>query len=189
MFDKLRGIEPHYVKNPRSSLGHSHVLPPEQRHFIGAKAVLHRLLQKACMRMRSYELLTSAMSIKIKLRGPHFERVPSWGLETNISPTDNTRTLIEVMELFLQQYPQTDCTPYAVGVSFSGLVTADEVAHDLFQIEPLENELKLNKAIDQLNSKYGKNTIYFGGAHDALRDAPMRIAFNHIPDLDVESDE
>ena len=31
MYDKLRGLEPHYVKNARSSLGHSHVLPPEQR--------------------------------------------------------------------------------------------------------------------------------------------------------------
>jgi len=189
MFDKLRGVEPYYVKNARSSLGHSHVLPPEQRNFIGAKAVLHRLLQKASMRMRSYELLTSSISVKIKLRGSHFERVPSWGLESKLSPTDNTRTLIEVMELFLQHYPHTDNIPYAVGVGFSGLVTADEVARDLFQIEPLENEQKLNKTLDKLNLKFGKNTIYFGGAHDALKDAPMRIAFNHIPDLDVESDE
>jgi DNA polymerase-4 len=88
----------------------------------------------------------------------------------------------------LQHYPQTNNEPYAVGVSFSGLVTADEVARDLFQIQPLENEKKLNKAIDNLNLKFGKNTIYFGGAHDALKDAPMRIAFNHIPDLVVEGD-
>lgn len=188
-YDKLRGLEPHYVKNARSSLGHSHVMPPEQRNFIGAKAVLHRLLQKACMRMRSYDLLTSTLSVKIKLRGPHQERVPSWGLETRLSPTDNTRTLIEVMEQLLQHYPQTDCAPYAVGVSFSGLVTADEVARDLFQIEPLENEKKLNQALDKLNLKFGKNTIYFGGAHEALKDAPMRIAFNHIPDMEVESDD
>lgn len=189
MFDKLRGLEPHYVKNARSSLGHSHVLPPEQRNFIGAKAVLHRLLQKACMRMRSYDLLAASVAVKIKLRGPHFERVPSWGLETRISPTDNTRTLIQVMEFFLQHYPQTDCVPYAVGVSFGGLVTADEVAGDLFQVKPLITEQKLNKALDTLNAKFGKNTIYFGGAHVALKSAPMRIAFNHIPDLDVESDE
>ena len=69
-YDKLRGIEPFYVKNARSSLGHSHVLPPEQRNIAGAKAVLHRLLQKAAMRMRSYDLLTSHISVKIKLRNP-----------------------------------------------------------------------------------------------------------------------
>ena len=188
MYDKLRGLEPYYVKNPRSSLGHSHVMPPEQRNFSGVSAVLHRLLQKACMRMRSYDLLTSRISVKVKFRGAHYERVPSWGLESAISPTDSTLRLIEALEAFLQHYPQTEHTPYAVGISFSGLVTAEEVARDLFQIEPLENEKKLNKAIDKLNLKFGKNTIYFGGAHDALKDAPMRIAFNHIPDLVVEGD-
>jgi len=184
MYDKLRGIEPYYVKNARSSLGHSHVLPPEQRNEAGVRAVLHRLLQKACMRMRSYDLLASRISVKIK-----FRNMPSWAMESAISPTDNTLQLINALEQFLQHYPETRHEPYAVGVSFSGLVTAEEVARDLFQIEPLENEKKLNKAIDTLNLKFGKNTIYFGGAHEALKDAPMRIAFNHIPDLIVEGDE
>jgi DNA polymerase-4 len=184
MYDKLRGIEPYYVKNARSSLGHSHVLPPPQRNEAGARAVLHRLLQKASMRMRSYELLASRIAVKIK-----FRNMPSWSLESAISPTDNTLTLIQALETFLQYYPNTKHEPYAVGVSFSGLVTADEAARDLFQIEPLENEKKLNKAIDALNLKFGKNTIYFGGAHQALQDAPMRIAFNHIPDLAIEADD
>lgn len=184
MYDKLRGLEPYYVKNARSSLGHSHVLPPEQRNEKGVRAVLHRLLQKASMRMRSYELLASRISVKVK-----FRNMPSWNMESAISPTDNTLRLIDALEIFLQHYPQTIHEPYAVGVSFSGLVTAEEVARDLFQIEPLENEKKLNKAIDTLNLKFGKNTIYFGGAHEALKDAPMRIAFNHIPDLVVEGDD
>ncbi|NOS96265.1 MAG: DNA polymerase [Methylotenera sp.] len=183
MYDKLRGLEPYYVKNARSSLGHSHVLPPEQRNAAGAKAVLHRLLQKACMRMRSYDLLASRVSVKIKFRNN-----PSWQMESAVSPTDNTLRLIEALEAFMQHYPQIKAEPYAVGVSLSGLVTADEVARDLFQIEPLENEKKLNKAIDTLNLKFGKNTIYFGGAHEALKDAPMRIAFTHIPDIEVEGD-
>ena len=183
-YDKLRGLEPYYVKNARSSLGHSHVLPPEQRNEAGAKAVMHRLLQKACMRMRSYELLTSHVSVKIKFRD-----APSWQMESHISATDNTLSLIKAVETFWQHYPKTQHEPFAVGISFSGLKTADEVARDLFQIEPLEHEKKLNKAIDTLNLKYGKNTIYYAGAHDALKDAPMRIAFNHIPDLVVEGDD
>jgi DNA polymerase-4 len=184
MYDKLRGLEPYYVKNARSSLGHSHVMPPEQRNEVGVRAVLHRLLQKACMRMRSYDLLASRISVKVKFRNK-----PSWQKESALSATDNTLRLIEALETFMQQYPKTNAEPYAVGVSFSGLVTADEVARDLFQIAPLESEKKLNQAIDTLNMKFGKNTIYFGGAHEALKDAPMRIAFNHIPDIDVESDE
>lgn len=184
MYDKLRGIEPYYVKNARSSLGHSHVMPPVQRNFEGTRAVLHRLLQKASMRLRSYELLASRISVKVR-----FLDQPHWGRESAISPTDNTLRLTQALETFLQHYPHGKFTPVKVGVSFSGLMTPDEVARDLFQVKPLESEKKLNKAIDTLNLKYGKNTVYFGGAHDALKDPPMRIAFNHIPDLVIEGDE
>ena len=182
-YDKLRGIEPYYVKNARSSLGHSHVMPPEQRTPIGAKAVLHRLLQKAAMRMRSYELLTTHISIKVKFRGQ-----PSFNADSACNATDNTLHLTESLETLWQQYPTHGAEPVAVGVNFSGLVNVQEVAYDLFAEKPSANEKKLNKALDILNLKYGKNTVYFAGAHDALKDAPMRIAFNHIPDLVVEED-
>ena len=182
-YDKLRGIEPYYVKNARSSLGHSHVMPPEQRTPIGAKAVLHRLLQKAAMRMRSYELLTSHISIKVKFRGQ-----PSFNADSDCSATDNTLHLTESLETLWQQYPTHGAEPVAVGVNFSGLVNMQEVAYDLFAEKPSANEKKLNKALDILNLKYGKNTVYFAGAHDALKDAPMRIAFNHIPDMVIEED-
>lgn len=72
MYEKLRGLEPYYVQHARSSLGHSHVLPPDQRYLDGAKAVLHRLLQKAAMRLRSYDLLATKIAVNIKLRGPQF---------------------------------------------------------------------------------------------------------------------
>lgn len=188
MYEKLRGLEPYYVQHARSSLGHSHVLPPDQRYLDGAKAVLHRLLQKAAMRLRSYDLLATKIAVNIKLRGPQFERLPSWYKESAISATDNTLRLIEALETFMQTYPRGEHVPYAVGVSLSGLLTAEEVVRDLFQVKPIESEQKLNRAIDALNLKFGKNTIYFGGAHEALKDAPMRIAFNHIPDLKTESD-
>ncbi|MGB7815838.1 MAG: DNA polymerase [Methylotenera sp.] len=182
-YDKLRGIEPYYAKNSRSSLGHSHVLPPEQRTQAGAKAVLHRLLQKACMRMRSYELLTSNISIKVKFRGQ-----PSFYAESGISMTDNTLALTEALEALWLQYPKHGEEPHAVGVSFGGLSNMQDVAYDLFTEKHSASEKKLNKALDILNLKYGKNTVYFAGAHDALKDAPMRIAFNHVPDLVVEED-
>jgi DNA polymerase IV len=182
-YDKLRGIEPYYVKNARSSLGHSHVLPPEQRNVESAKAVLHRLLQKAAMRMRSYGLLTSNIGIKVKFRNQ-----PSFYADSAISATGNTLKLTESLETLWQQYPKHGLEPCAVGVNFTGLMNADEIAYDLFAVKPSANEKKLNKALDILNLKYGKNTVYFAGAHEALKDAPMRIAFNHVPDLVVEED-
>ena len=189
-YDKLRGIEPFYVKNARSSLGHSHVLPPEQRNIAGAKAVLHRLLQKAAMRMRSYDLLTSYISVKIKLRHNKTKEMARFYNESAITATDNSLKLIESLETLLQEFASIDANfdPIAVGVNFGKLSNASEYIDDLFAEKPSATEKKLNKALDILNLKYGKNTVYFAGAHDALKDAPMRIAFNHVPDLVIEKD-
>jgi len=189
-YDKLRGVEPYNVKNSRSSLGHSHVLPPEQRTIKGAKAVLHRLLQKAAMRMRSYGLLTSHISIKIKLRDPKSKAPSRFYNESDISSTDNTLKLIDALESLFKGISR-EChklEPIAVGINFSILSNMQDAAYDLFTEKPSANEAKLNKALDILNLKYGKNTVYFAGAHDALKNAPMRIAFNHVPDLVVEED-
>ena len=189
-YDKLRGIEPYYIKNVRSSLGHSHVLPPEQRNIAGAKAVLHRLLQKAAMRMRSYDLLTSHISVKIKLRHNKTKETARFYNESAITATDNSLKLTESLETLLQAFASIDANfdPIAVGVNFAKLSNANEYIDDLFAEKPSATEKKLNKALDILNLKYGKNTVYFAGAHDALKDAPMRIAFNHVPDLVIEKD-
>ena len=189
-YDKLRGIEPFYVKNARSSLGHSHVLPPDLRNIAGAKAVLHRLLQKAAMRMRSYDLLTSHISIKVKFRDSKTKEIARFFNESGISATDDTRQLTDALEALFKGLPRAyeKYDPIAVGVNFTALSNVQDAAYDLFAEKPSANEKKLNKALDILNLKYGKNTVYFAGAHSALKDAPMRIAFNHIPDLVVEED-
>ena len=188
-YDKLRGIDPYYVKNMRSSLGHSHVLPPEQRNAAGAKAVLHRLLQKAAMRMRSYELLTAHLSVKIKLRHNKSKESARFYKESAITATDNSLKLTESLELLLGEFATIDAQfdPIAVGINFGVLSNASEYIDDLFAEKPSANEKKLNKALDSLNLKYGKNTVYFAGAHSALASAPMRIAFNYVPDMKVES--
>ena len=41
---------------------------------------------------------------------------------------------------------------------------------------------------DRIARRYGRKSVYFGGAHEALAAAPLRIAFQHIPDLEVEGD-
>ena len=188
-YDKLRGIEPFYVKSARSSLGHSHVMPPEQRNITGAKAVLHRLLQKAAMRMRSYDFLTSHISVKIKLRHRKTNASARFYNESAITATDNSLKLTESLETLLQTFTNIDADfdPIAVGINFAKLSNANEYVDDLFAEKPSATEKKLNKALDILNLKYGKNTVYFAGAHSALASAPMRIAFNYVPDMTVES--
>lgn len=180
-YDKLRGLELYEIKNDRSSLGHSHVLPPELRTHMAALSVLHRLLQKACMRLRSYKLHTSMISVRVK-----FLNRPTWVAESGCSATDDTLILTHALEQLWQTYPKRKAIPYAVGISFTGLGNHEGRSLDLFEPDTIQSE-KLNRALDNLNLRYGKNTVYFGGAHNALSYAPLRIAFNHIPDLDIEN--
>jgi len=64
----------------------------------------------------------------------------------------------------------------------------DSIPQPLFEnVGPARNAL--NDSLDAINKKYGKNTLYLGTAWNALSSAPMRIAFNHIPDLEVDDDE
>lgn len=183
MYDKLRGVEVAINTQDRKSLGHSHVLAPELRTPSSAHSVLHRLLQKACMRLRSYQLHTAHISLRIK-----FIDQATWLAESACSPTDDTLALTHALEQLWLKYPQHQGTPYAVGISFNKLLSADHHALDLFSQPPKHSQQKLSNTLDQLNMRFGKNTVYFGAAHKALSHAPMRIAFNHIPDLVIESD-
>ena len=47
-------------------------------------------------------------------------------------------------------------------------------------------------AMDVVNKRFGGRTLYYADAMEAQRSrdaAPMRIAFNHIPELELERDK
>ena len=42
--------------------------------------------------------------------------------------------------------------------------------------------LELAKAMDSVNSRFGRQMLYFSEMHASRKAAPMRIAFNSVPD-------
>lgn len=182
MYDRLRGADIPDPPSRRSSVGHSHVLPPELRTTEAAYAVLHRLLQKAAMRLRSYDLLAGTLSIKVK-----FGNAPDWENRLRFAASDDTLQFIHCLDRLWQDLPRRKAAiPSAVGLTLGALQEPARLAPSLFAADQQPDNL--NAVIDALNLRYGKNTLYFGGAHAALGSAPMRIAFTHIPDARVESD-
>jgi DNA polymerase-4 len=179
---RLRGEELPDLPSQRGSVGHSHVLPPDLRTPRAAHSILHRLLQKAAMRLRSYGCIAGAMQVKVT-----FGDKRSWGRQARFEPASDTLQLLEVMESLWREFPADGSQPYAVAITLSRLEERGHHPHSLFD-EGHKHD-KLNAIIDSLNLRYGKNTLYFGGAHAALHAAPMRIAFGHIPDLEVEGDD
>lgn len=48
--------------------------------------------------------------------------------------------------------------------------------------------LRATQAMDAINELVGPNSLYFASMHAAREQAPMRIAFTHIPDVAAESE-
>jgi DNA polymerase IV len=179
-YAKLRGQEVEEIQNEMGSIGHSHVLAPELRNTADASAVLHRLTQKAAMRLRKAQHYTARMQIKVK-----FLNAPSWERETRLLDTQDTLDLLHALESMWASYkPKRSATPLQVGLTLLDLTPEGKQSQRLFVAD--DERKKLNATLDKLNLKYGKHAAYFGGAHRAIDHGKMAIAFNHIPDIETE---
>ena len=182
VYARLRGEELPDPATQRSSVSHSHVLPPELRTPEAAYSVLHRLLQKAAMRLRSYGCIAGSLQVKVKFRDRG-----NWESQAQFDPTSDTLVLLGALDRLWQDFAgQRLPRPQAVAIVLSRLAEAGQRVRSLFDEHRSHDQL--NAVIDSVNLRYGRNALYFGGAHGALQAAPMRIAFNHIPDLGIEDD-
>ncbi len=194
MHDKLRG----QWYGPRSttarSLGHSHVLPPDLRHPEGALAVLNRLVQKAAMRLRHQGFYASSMSVHVRAgsrASTGSARADTGERWAQVGETQDTAFLLRTLQnLWLSGLHRLQ-RPVSVGVQMHGLIPVNQHTPDLFDTPsstagPSRDRSRLLAAVDALNRTHGKNTVMFASAHAGRDHAPMRIAFNRIPDLDSE---
>lgn len=180
---RLRGEEIPDLPSQRGSVSHSHVLPPELRTPEAAYSVLHRLLQKAAMRLRSYGCIAGAMHLKVRFRDRD-----SWKRQATFDPTSDTLQLLDALNRLWREFPaKSQSLPYGVAVALTQLDDQSQRSRSLFDQGRTHD--KLNAVVDSVNLRYGRQSLYFGGAYRALSAAPMRIAFNHIPDLETEGDD
>jgi DNA polymerase IV len=182
MYARLRGEEVYTPETHRSSVGHSHVLPPAERTDEAAYAVLNKLVQKASVRLRSYDCVAGAMYI-----GVRYTNRTKWVDKISFDPSQDTLKLLQAFTTMWKRKPKIHTAPLKVGVTLFKLSEKKDRTISMFGDKEVRDAL--NKAIDKLNTRFGKNTIYLAGAHRALGSAPMRIAFTHIPDLETENDE
>jgi DNA polymerase IV len=198
MYDKLRGVAYEPRKTEARSLGHSHMLPPAMRNPTDALAVLHRLTQKAAMRLRKQGFYATAMSVSVRC-GHGYSDVGGGGRDARLGETQDTAYLLHTLNLLWHSGLHQLRQPKAVGMVLHGLVPVSQHTAGLFDhMTAPEGALQANPqvtqrsrselfaAIDGVNRRYGKSALYFATAHDVLDHAPMRIAFNRIPDIETE---
>ncbi|MGH8145789.1 MAG: DNA polymerase Y family protein [Rhodanobacteraceae bacterium] len=189
MWAQLRGQWLPERHATRGSVGHSHVLEPALRTPRGARAVLTKLLVKAAMRLRGHGLLAGALSIRIRYLGVE----QRWEHAATLDPTDDSRVLLRRMNEALDRaahrrggLPFPRAKPLSVSVTLHRVLPRTAASGDLFDERPRADAL--STLLDGINARFGNNTLYFGGMHDALGAAPMRIPFTRVPELEQEED-
>ena len=184
-YAKLRGEVVTSAPTQRSSVGHSHVLAPELRNPDSALAVLYRLLHKAAMRLRHYDTCAGGLSLHLHYLNNATGRA-HWVDQVRFSPHADTLRFNSLLAGLWQRRPPDPAPILKVGITLSRLAEPGQISRDLF--DPADEHAAINGVLDQINQRYGPNTLYFGGAHNGRGAAPMRIAFSHVPELQVESD-
>ncbi len=138
--------------------------------------MLVRLIEKAAARLRHVGCWAKSVTVSIKyLQGP------TWHENLRLSCCQDTLTLIHAAR---QLWPRKlSGTPLRVGVVLSDLLENRNVTVSLF---PEDRKLQaLSRAMDDVNQKYGVNSVYFAETHAAREQASTRIAFTQIPDLSL----
>ncbi len=177
----LRGENYAQLQTRRRTVGHSHVLGPKFRSEQGARTVLVRLIHKAAARLRRLGYWAKRMMVCLAFtRGR-----PRWKAAVYLGQCQDTQTMLRAFEAVWSRRP-TSGVPLKVGVVLFDLATNSNTPIPLFA-EDRQN-VRVAHAIDRINERLGSNSVYFASMHAGRHQAPMRIAFTHIPDIVAESE-
>jgi DNA polymerase-4 len=187
----LRGFDFPDEETSTSSVGHSHVLAPEMRPPAQAYTIARRLTMKAAARLRRMGYYAGKYSLSFRI-----ENGPRLGLEASCPPSQDSFVFLNLMEEMWQALMRENKGRRIkkVNIVLHGLVEEKDlhVQADLFDtVTPaaavqrrVKNE-KLSKAMDQLNQKFGRDTILLGmTANQDKSGTGTKIAFTRIPDME-----
>jgi DNA polymerase-4 len=179
MYERIRGEEQHERDSATGSISHSSVLGPDHRNPQDAYAVLDRLVQKAAMRLRKAGYYAGRLSIGVKyLDGSR------WDADMKLVDTQDTVAFLHALEKLWKGRPADRRKLLQVGMAYSDFVSEGQHTGSLFASE--DRSRNLYTTLDKLNARFGKQAVYFAGAHRARDRGGMHIAFNHIPDPETD---
>ncbi len=187
---RLHGYDVPDLEHGKSVVGHSRILDPDSRSPDRAMDVTRRLTVKACSRLRRYGM--SAASFSLSVRG--VEDWQRWSRDVRLHPASDNLTFVRLVhslwfqmmdELRPQRLKKVSITLH--GLQQDGLVTGDLFADNWAETKKdnarVKNE-KLSIYMDELNARYGANTVHFGVVPETRAGyVGTKIAFSRIPDM------
>jgi len=127
------------------------------------KAVLY-FLTRACEKLRKSNLAANAVTVFVatdRFRPIPFEYVNS-ATYGSAYPTDSNQEIQEWTIKTLGKIFRENIEYRKAGIILSGLVPSENLTTRMFDDAKFERQHKLMKAIDEVNRKFGKDTIRFG---------------------------
>lgn len=174
-------------------IGHSRVLDPNMRDPDKARLMARRLLTKATYRLRRKNLYATTLSLGVrhidgmKWRQDIRMNTPAHDPFTFLKHLDELWT--EMMRDFAAHFPHARPRFKKVSTLLMGLREAESITSDLFdtQITQLDETLKkrenLATALDNLQTKYQKETVWLGTTPKTVAGyVGTKIAFSRVPD-------
>lgn len=169
----LRGFTLAEEEREQKSITQSHVLPPELRTPDGCFEVLVRLLTKGLARLRSKGFLASRLTVHVNGLGRR------WDAAARLGPSDDTTAFLGILTSLWQG--RDFSRPIQVGIGLHDLQTAAQVTPSLFDESPQPRftpQKSFSKALDDLNGKFGKNSVFVGSSNRVKDLVDEKIAFN-----------
>ncbi len=170
---RLHGYEVDDVTYARSSIGHSHVLPPAWRAPGQAYQVLQRLVHKAGQRLRREGYLATYTYLSIQYIG-----AGSYHGFVRSEAYADSATATKLADQLFAARPHHMAPILHLAITFSGLQSALPERLSLF--DQFERPARLTKALDAINDTFGRDTIYVGSMMQARHTAPDRIPFGKV---------
>lgn len=183
----LRGADFHDPVFTRKSLGKQHVLDPKFRTPEFVYRVAQKLLHTAATKLRRLNLWAGGIGARVSFlrKQPASAGVdndePFWQAGMRIYECRDTPRLQDHLTELWRECPKGNAL--SVGVWLFNLIP-DEL-HTLSLFDSDEKRYKASLVMDQINLRFGRNTIYLGSVHNVKSAAPTRVAFTNsgIPDL------
>ncbi len=127
------------------------------------EAVLY-FLTRACEKMRKHNLAANAVTIFIST--DRFRPVPepytNSATYSSTYPTDSNQEIQEWTIKTLERIFKKGFEYRKAGIILSGLLPNENLTKRIFDDERFQQQHKLMKAIDEINKKFGKDTVRFG---------------------------
>lgn len=157
----LHGYDIQAPLSERGMFGHGRVLPPESRSLPAAREICRLLLIKAVRRLRRDNYYCSGLWLWLALRQG------GWSDKITLPIVNDDQAVLAGLDRLWDRVRRAHprgATVFRVGVTLYGLSRNDERQLDFLLNDDRARQRweRLNRAVDSLNSRYGKTVASLG---------------------------